>query len=146
MFADMEPAQLEGEAMAASRSEPGITMQNTPTAVIPAKAESNSLANATHNAPKPVHNQRMVKHRAQQLAAACMPTHRGKCNPQYVVSFKRFWGPVLEERVYPNRKMTKRARTLWDREGKILEADGTINDKYVVKPKTFAPIPGFPVS
>lgn len=144
--ADLEPIPADGVTMAAPPSEPEMVLQNTSPAVIPAKAESASTANSARNSSKSVHSKHIPKHRARQLAAACMPAHQGKCHPQYVVSFKRFWGPVLEERVYPNRKMTRRARTLWDREGKILEADGTINDKYVVKPKTFAPIPGFPVS
>ena len=140
---DVEPTPLEGAATAASSS---TALQDTSNTVTVPKAGSNAMENSAADFSKPVHSKRNAKHRAQQLAASCVPTHQGKCNPQYVVSFKRFWGPVLEERVYPNRKMTSRARTLWDREGKILEADGTINDKYVVKPKTFSPIPGFPAS
>ena len=145
LVASSEPAQPEGVAMQASSSASGTASHTLDTAA------ANSFARGSMDDPspefsKPVHKKRSAKHRARQVAAGCLPGHQGTCSPQYVVSFKRFWGPVLEERVYPNRKMTRRARMLWDREGKILEADGTINDKYVVKPKTFAPIPGFPVS
>jgi hypothetical protein len=80
-------------------------------------------------------------------AAACDPNAEGAdCSHRYVVTFRRFWGPVLEERVYPTRKMSIRAQELWRIEGKILEVDGSINETYVVKPKVFAPVPGFPVS
>lgn len=111
-----------------------------------AQTKSDVTTPITSEPSKLRHMKHASKHRAPQFAASCIPRHSAKCSPQYVVSFKRFWGPVLEERVYPNRKMTRRAQTLWDREGKILEADGTINDKYSVKPKTFTPIPGYPVS
>jgi hypothetical protein len=146
LVADMEPAQPEDVAMPASPSGSNAIPPNTLNAAPSTRAETAPVENSAHGLSRSLHKKHIAKHRARQLAA-CTPAHQGtKCNPQYVVSFKRFWGPVLEERVYPNRKMTRRARILWDSEGKILEADGTINDKYVVKPKTFAPIPGFPVS
>jgi hypothetical protein len=67
-----------------------------------------------------------------------------ECASRYVVTFKRKWGPIVEERAYPNPEMSQRAQELWRREGKILEPNGKINDSYVVKPKTFSPIPGHP--
>jgi hypothetical protein len=66
------------------------------------------------------------------------------CAQRHVVTFRRNWGPVLEERVYGSEEMSRRARQLWQREGKILEPNGRINDTYIVKPKTFTPIPGHP--
>jgi len=79
--------------------------------------------------------------------AGCNPNAENtNCTHRYVVTFKRFWGPVLEERVYPTRRMSIRAQELWYREGKILEVDGSINEAYVVKPKVFAPVPGYPIS
>jgi|GEM_PF-1959976 len=65
-----------------------------------------------------------------------------ECSPGYVVTFKRVWGQVVEERIYPSSEMSRRALELWRREGKILEPNGKINEAYVVKPKTFSPIPG----
>jgi hypothetical protein len=65
-----------------------------------------------------------------------------ECSPGYVVTFKRVWGQVVEERIYPSGEMSRRALELWHREGKILEPNGKINETYVVKPKTFSPIPG----
>lgn len=67
------------------------------------------------------------------------------CEHRYIVTFKRTWGPILEERAYSSREMSLRAQELWHREGKILEPDGEINDTYEVKPKTFTPIPGHSV-
>jgi hypothetical protein len=135
----------EDVAMQVSADEPGTASPNTLNAAS-VRHEMSATRSPSPEVSKPLHKNRTMKHRSRQLAASCTPRHPGKCSPQYVVSFKRFWGPVLEERVYPNRRMTRRARLLWDREGKILEVDGSINEKYVVKPKTFSPIPGYPVS
>lgn len=82
----------------------------------------------------------------KRLKSGCMAEEgESACGHRYVVEFKRTWGPVLEERVYPSREMSQRAQALWHREGKILEPNGKINETYVVKPKTFSPIPGHSV-
>lgn len=143
--AAMQP--MEPESVAADINTETVVVPESPDNLIASPIEPNAATPASvAREPSKHRHKRHAKHRAPQLAAACIPGHKAMCSPQYVVSFKRFWGPVLEERVYPNRKMTRRAQSLWDREGKILEADGTINDKYSVKPKTFTPIPGYSVS
>jgi hypothetical protein len=81
----------------------------------------------------------------KQTRSGCAAENDSKdCAHRHVVTFRRNWGPVLEERVYPSREMSMRARQLWFREGKILEPDGVINETYVVKPGGFSPIPGHP--
>jgi hypothetical protein len=82
----------------------------------------------------------------QRTKSGCSSgTDKQDCTQRHVVTFKRNWGPVLTERVYTSDEMARRARELWQREGKILEPNGRINETYVVKPKAFSPIPGHPV-
>jgi hypothetical protein len=114
---------------------------NPPTGLIPATKASRTTKVAV--ADKSVMSNKSRK----REVAGCNPNAKGtECSHRYVVTFKRFWGPILEERVYPTREMSMRAQDLWYREGKILEVDGSINEAYVVKPKDFSPVPGFPVS
>jgi hypothetical protein len=60
----------------------------------------------------------------------------------YVAKFKGAFGKVVERRSYPTEEMRQQALDLWHRELKILEPDGSINDKYVPKKQGFCPIPG----
>lgn len=53
----------------------------------------------------------------------------------YHVSFKGPFGITVEKRTYPTEQMRQQALDLWDREKKILEPDGSINDKYVLRSK-----------
>jgi outer membrane biosynthesis protein TonB len=94
----------------------------------------------------PVVDRSIVSEKPRKRAkSGCMAEEGSKdCAHRHVVTFKRNWGPVLEERIYPSRDMSRRAQELWRREGKILEPDGRINDTYVLKPKSFSPIPGHP--
>lgn len=60
----------------------------------------------------------------------------------YKVAFKVGFGQLAETRTYPSKQMRNRALELWTLEQKILEPDGTVNDKYVLKEAEFSPIPG----
>ena len=60
----------------------------------------------------------------------------------YKVAFKVGFGQLAETRTYPSKQMRNRALELWTLEQKILEPDGTVNDKYVLKEAEFRPIPG----
>lgn len=60
----------------------------------------------------------------------------------YKVAFKVGFGQLVETRTYPSKQMRNRALELWTLEQKILEPDGTVNDKYVLKEDEFRPIPG----
>ena len=80
----------------------------------------------------------------KRTKSGCPSANDEDCAQRHVVTFRRNWGPVLEERVYSSEEMSRRARELWQREGKILEPNGRINETYVVKPKGFTPIPGHP--
>lgn len=70
--------------------------------------------------------------------AAGVPEPVGK----HKAIFRRIFGIVVTERSYPTEEMKQRALDLWTREQKILEPNGSINTKYVLKPETFSPIPG----
>jgi hypothetical protein len=59
----------------------------------------------------------------------------------YKAQFRQLFGMVIIERTYPSMAMKQRALNLWTREQKILEPDGSINDKYAPKRKA-SPIPG----
>jgi hypothetical protein len=62
----------------------------------------------------------------------------------YHVQFKGAFGLViLEERHYASQEMKQKALELWDSEQKILEPDGSINEKYVIKPPKAVGIPGY---
>ena len=60
----------------------------------------------------------------------------------YKVAFRVGFGQLAETRTYPSKQMRNRALELWTLEQKILEPDGTVNDKYVLKKAEFSPIPG----
>jgi len=60
----------------------------------------------------------------------------------YKVAFKVGFGQLVETRTYPSKQMRNRALELWTLEQKILEPDGTVNDRYVLKENEFSPIPG----
>lgn len=60
----------------------------------------------------------------------------------YKVAFRVGFGQLAETRTYPSKQMRNRALELWTLEQKILEPDGTVNDKYVFKEDEFNPIPG----
>ena len=51
----------------------------------------------------------------------------------YEAKFKGVFGITIEERLYPTEEMRENALELWASERKILEPDGTINEKHVVK-------------
>jgi hypothetical protein len=59
----------------------------------------------------------------------------------YKAQFRQLFGMKVIERTYPSMAMKQRALKLWTREQKILEPDGTINDKYAPQPQP-SPIPG----
>jgi ribosomal protein L40E len=59
----------------------------------------------------------------------------------YKAQFRQLFGMVVIERTYPSMAMKQRALRLWTREQKILEPDGSINDKYAPQRKA-SPIPG----
>ena len=60
----------------------------------------------------------------------------------YKAQFRQLFGMVVIERTYPSMAMKQRALKLWTREQKILEPDGSINDKYAPERQTTSPIPG----
>lgn len=62
--------------------------------------------------------------------------------PIYEVRFKGLLGLVDEKRSYPTAEMQQRAKALWDKERKILELDGSINDRYAQKQSAGSVIPG----
>lgn len=69
-------------------------------------------------------------------------TSAGKpVNKGYKAQFRQLFGMKVIERTYPSMAMKQRALQLWTREQKILEPDGTINDKYAPKAAP-SPIPG----
>lgn len=62
--------------------------------------------------------------------------------PSYLAKFKGAFGKVEERRSYPTEEMRQSALDLWDKERKILEPDGSINEKHVPKKQGTCPIPG----
>ena len=89
-------------------------------------------------------SQAQTNNPAQEEPAPATQTHTPSPAPTYHAQFKGAFGLVLlEERRYHSAEMKQKALELWDKEQKILEPDGTINDKYVVKPQKPRGIPGF---
>lgn len=75
--------------------------------------------------------------------APAVPSHTPTKAASYHVQFKGAFGLViLEERHYPNPEMKQKALELWDSDQKILEPDGSINEKYVIKQPKAVGIPG----
>lgn len=70
--------------------------------------------------------------------AAPVATH----SKEYPLKFKGAFGLTVETRTYPTPEMKARAQDLWDRDRKILELDGSINEKYVTKQQEISVIPG----
>jgi len=71
-----------------------------------------------------------LKNSAPQLAADDESAPKN-----YYATFKGAFGITVEKRSYHSEQMKQKALDLWEREKKILEPDGSINDKYVLKPK-----------
>jgi len=79
-----------------------------------------------------------ISNRHTPIQASKPATHdetAGSSPQQHHVTFKGPFGIPVEKRNYPSEQMKQKALDLWDREKKILEPDGSINDKYVVKQK-----------
>lgn len=61
----------------------------------------------------------------------------------YVAQFKGGLGFVsVASRTYPTEEMKKKALDMWDKDMRILEPDGTINEKYMLKKPSAMPMPG----
>lgn len=69
-------------------------------------------------------------------------TAAGPQGKGYKAQFKQLFGMVIIERTYPSMAMKQRALNLWAREQKILEPDGSINNKYAPKREPSGLIPG----
>lgn len=82
--------------------------------------------------------------RQNHLHSVAPPTPEDNDSPKkYHANFKGPFGIIVEKRTYPTEEMKKKALALWGSERKILELDGSINDKYVLRqPQTSGPIPG----
>jgi len=99
-------------------------------------------------------NDKHENHVAEQKPAAnaeaheelpvSQPSYTTAAGTSYKAQFKGAFGLILmEERHYPTAEMKQKALDLWDKKQEILEPDGTINDKYVVKQPKAGGIPGF---
>jgi len=81
---------------------------------------------------------------AHSEAPVGQPSYTTATGTSYKAQFKGAFGLILmEERHYPTVEMKQKALELWDKKQEILEPDGTINDKYVVKQPKAGGIPGF---
>jgi hypothetical protein len=158
--ADPEPAEEPMALPDPKKSEPKhvvvAAVETVPAPAPPAPVEVAALAPVETSPPPKVEQEdtgrapvvdRSIDSEKppQRTKSECSSdTDKQDCAQRHVVTFKRNWGPVLAERVYTSEEMARRARDLWQREGKILEPNGRINETYVVKPKAFTPIPGHP--
>ncbi len=69
-------------------------------------------------------------------ASADVETERSReqRHPNLTLRFKLLFGLIpIEKRTYPNEEMREKALYLWKKEQKLLEPDGTVNDKYAFK-------------
>ena len=76
-----------------------------------------------------------------KAAQSAVTSGEAQSMDNFQAMFQGAFGRVVEKRSYPSEEMKLRALGLWAAEWKILEPDGTINEKYVVKPK-FNPLLG----
>jgi len=60
----------------------------------------------------------------------------------FEAKFKGAFGLTVEKRTYRTAEMKQKALNLWDKERKLLEPDGTINEKYTIQPQSSGMIPG----
>jgi len=60
----------------------------------------------------------------------------------FEAKFKGAFGLTVEKRTYRTAEMKHKALNLWDKERKLLEPDGTINEKYTIQPQSSGMIPG----
>jgi hypothetical protein len=117
---------------------------------------------STTGTPKATHTKKVKKHAkkkpmAKKEKAAVTETHHEahthtpmpmplkveEPKHEYPAKFKGAYGKVEERRTYPTEEMKNKAVDLWDREGKILEPDGTITTPASMVKKTDVPgIPG----
>ena len=60
----------------------------------------------------------------------------------FEAKFKGAFGLTVEKRTYRTAEMKHKALNLWDKERKLLEPDGSINEKYTIQPQSSGMIPG----
>lgn len=94
---------------------------------------------------------KVIKEAKEEQAPAAQKTEpakvvkpeKNKATEDLTVNFRTAFGLVsVEKRTYPNAEMKHKAIKMWDNGQRLLEPDGSINEKYMVKPKDSSEIPG----
>lgn len=143
-FTDTEEFDSAADPDTITESEPELT-EAAPPVTKPAKPASSKAAR------KPAKPQK-----AASPAATPQPpddSHSVATNPSadqtvaapavtYELHFTGLFGLIDEKRSYPSAEMRQKAKALWDKERKILEPDGSINEQYAQKQNSGNVIPG----
>lgn len=107
----------------------------------------------TFNATEPIHAEQKIDAKTEQQthlvpisevkesATANEPTgiasekeNREDKHQNLTVRFKLLFGLIpIEKRTYPNEEMREKALFLWKKEQKLLEPDGTVNERYAFR-------------
>lgn len=95
--------------------------------------------------PDPQPKEAEVASTASQVAEPAKATQNDASSQTKPVSceFRKFASGVVERRTYPSAEMCDQAQKMWRDGFRLLEPDGSINEKYVIR-KEPARIPGFP--
>jgi hypothetical protein len=114
--------------------------------------EKHSVIELVNTKPaQPSTEVKVVKEAKEEQAPAAQKTEpakvakseKTKVSEDLTVNFRTAFGLVsVEKRTYPNAEMKHKAIKMWDNGQRLLEPDGSINDKYMVKPKDSNAIPG----
>ncbi len=84
-----------------------------------------------------------TEHKTNSEKAKPAKLDKPKPTEDLTVNFKTAFGLVsVEKRTYPNLEMKQKAISMWDNGQRLLEPDGSINEKYMVKPKDSVLLPG----
>ncbi|MDX9951429.1 MAG: zinc-ribbon domain-containing protein [Methylophilaceae bacterium] len=130
---------------AALESEPTVAESSPPDAAKP-KADNTAVAQTKpKKTPKPVAVVNQKPAATNDPVVSAQPekeTAAPAAEPVYEARFQGLFGLVDEKRRYPTAEMKARAQALWDKERKILEPDGSINEQYAQKQKSDSVIPG----
>lgn len=72
------------------------------------------------------------------------PEHKAiEVHPKYEATFTTGLGLfTVAKRAYPTEEMRNKALAQWNKDMRILEPDGTLNDEYAIKKPEVTPIPG----
>jgi hypothetical protein len=132
------PAVASVMPRAASHLPPSEAMQAQASPPASSAAVPPAAGNPGENPP--ARTKQAERKRTRQSATHAQRNAENRSG--FRAEFRNIFGQTLETRIYASEKMRERALARWREDKAIIEPNGTLNEKYVVKHKP-SPMPGF---